>query len=180
MTDTRTCTFTEKLRESRYLLGDLVLDLSLRHLDLPNVLECPTRRWAWFADVLDHPLWGLAADVPALAALCDEAARLGRRTALGRDADTVAQQWRSLMRSVAIAHRSERSISESETLMLISDLAVDGVDHCGGRTVSGFEALLGYIATVRAVHGAAARQVLIRSIEWEPTECADTADAATG
>jgi hypothetical protein len=173
-------TFAEKLRDDSCPLVDLVVDLSLGHVDLPEVLDCPVRRWAWFADMLDHPLWGVATEVPALAALCNEAARLCRWTATGGNTDALAHQWRSLVWSLAIAHRFQRSLDETETLTLISDLAVDGADHCAGREMSGFEALLGYIATLRAVHGPAARQVLIRSTEWEAVASSDQADTATG
>jgi hypothetical protein len=182
MTSTRVHrpTFADKLRDDECSLGDLVVDLGLGHLDPPDALECPSRRWAWFANMLDHPHWGIATEVPALAALCDEAARLCRQTATARNTDTLAQQWRSLACSVAIAHRFQRNLSETETLTLMSDLAVDGADHCAGKEMSGFEALLGCIATLRAIHGLDARQILIRSTEWEPTVHSDQVDTATG
>lgn len=168
-------TFTEKLRDTLCPIGDVVVELSLGHLDLPDVLECPTRRWAWFADLLDHPGWGVATDVPAIAALCNEAASLSRRTAVDGASGVLTERWRSLVPTVAVARRFQRSVGEAEALALISDLAVDGVDHCSGQDVSGFEALLGYIATVRTVHGPAARQALIQALEWTPPEISSVA-----
>lgn len=172
-------TFTEKLRETSSPIGDVVVELSLGHLDLPDALECPTRRWAWFADLLDHRDWGIATELPAIAALCKEVAHLSRQTAVEGASGVLTERWNSFVPTVAVARRFQRSVGEAEALALISELAVDGVDHCSGKDVSGFEALLEYIATVRAVHGSAARQALIRSAEWEPDLCVDQTDSAT-
>ncbi|KQU35710.1 MULTISPECIES: hypothetical protein [Nocardiaceae] len=179
--DTPHATFAEKLRNPLCPFDDIVVELGLGHLDLPDVLASPTRRWAWFADLLDHHGWGLATEVPALAALCETAARLSRRTATaGGATDALTAQWRSLVQSVAVVSGSDQSVGQAEALALLSELAVDGLDYCSGKVVSGFEALLEYIAAVRAVDGPTARQRLIRSTEWEPDLCSGQLDSATG
>lgn len=159
-----TNTFLRNLQDSTISISDLALHVGIGRVDLPEVLDSPTRRWTWFAELLGNDEWGIATDLLALADICARAADLCRRTV---HSDNLAGQWGALAADIAAAHQTHRGVGEPEVLNLLKDLALAGGEHCQGGDASGFEALLDYIFTLRKVRGPAARATLVWAAELD-------------
>lgn len=155
--------FMQQLRDPGTSIGSLIFNTGAGYVDPPGFGGSPARRWTWIADLLDHPEWGIVGDLPNLAVLCNEAARLCRLSAEPVHSVALAGQWAALAAAVDAAGRAHRGAGEAEALDMLADLAVDGVDYCGGIDLSGFEVLLGYAHTVLQIRAATAREALLRA-----------------
>lgn len=161
---TGTTLFLEKLQDPTCSIGDLLVGIGLGRVATPDVLESPTQRWEWFANLLTDPDWGISTTLPTVRDLCDRIADLYRHIA-PHPPRPCGEHWTSVAVDIAAARRHRHGPGETEALDLLDELTLDGIDRDHGDDVAGFEALLGYIGTLRAVRGADARDTLIWAAE---------------
>lgn len=161
----RTNTFLTQLRNSKVSISDLMFHVGVGYVDPPEILDSPTLRWTWFAELLSNHEWGIATYLPCLADICAETAHLCRQTSDSAYAGDLVGQWDALAAHIVTARHSHCEIGEPEALDMLADLVADGANHCRGSDASGFEALLGYMLTIWRIRGSAAREALLRATE---------------
>lgn len=162
-------TLLSELRGHRQL-QEIITDLAMGHLETPGSTERGIR-WLWLADVLTHPVWGVAAIVDGVDDVCQPVAQLCRVTA---HAD--AQQMTYLRDLWFAQHlRATEAITKPfapdregrwDALNAAIEVITDGLDHCTGRDTSGTEAVVSaFSASFAAQDRDAARATITAAVE---------------
>ena len=158
--------FSQLVHDPSWSTGDLILSIGLGQIDPPAVIESATARWLWFADLLDDPSRGVAAGVPALGQLCSRVAELCRQTAHTVRSKTLVAQWTSAAEDIAVARRTHRGSGVQEAADMLEDLTIDAFDLYERNDVTGAEAFLSYITTLKQIPSKAVRETLAWAAEW--------------
>jgi hypothetical protein len=154
-------------------LREIVTDLAIGHLETPGSSE-QSLRWAWLADVLAHPAWGVAAVVDDVDDVCQPVAQVCRVTACAdaRQLPDLRELWfvQHLRATEAITKPfALESSGRWDALNAAIEVITDGLDYCTGRDTSGTEAVVSAFSAALAVQDRnTARATITAAVEsWQ-------------
>ncbi|MFI7166912.1 hypothetical protein ACIBM3_31105 [Rhodococcus erythropolis] len=164
-----------ELRDGTRPLSEVVFGMSSGALASPASVGLPSERWAWLADLLTHPDWGMTAVANGIESVCAPVARLCQLTASAIHPLGLRELWSAeqLPAIELIALHTPGASGHWEALNCALEIITDGLDHVDGLDVSGSEAVASaFTAIINAQDADTARVNITAAVEhWaKPAE----------
>lgn len=131
-------------------VSDLVYLMATAQVETPAIDGCDASRWAWFADLYDHPQWGLAATIPNFTEVGGTVGGLCRATGAG-ERETVEVRWDALSRLAAI-RRTGCPTAEHHAWTAVINSGLDAHDLLDDIEYGGTETVTSAFSAIIAAH----------------------------
>jgi hypothetical protein len=145
-------------------ITERIYQMAAGHLETPAIDGTPARRWAWFAELYDHPQWGLGATIPGFHDAGATIGKLCRDTVTGTP-DSLKVRWDVLSRLAAIKG-AMCPTAEHHAWTAVTNSAIDAHDFLDDLDFGGIEVVSSAFTAIVAAHaGEDAEQIIAKSLE---------------
>ncbi|OYD61326.1 hypothetical protein [Rhodococcus sp. OK302] len=131
-------------------VSDLVYQMATPQVESPAIGGCDANCWAWFADLYDHPQWGLAATIPNFTEVGGTVGRLCRVTNTC-ERETLEVRWDALSRLAAI-RRTVCPTAEHHAWTAVINSGLDAHDLLDDIEYDGTETVTSAFSAIIAAH----------------------------
>lgn len=131
-------------------MSDLVYQMATAQVEAPAIDGSAANRWSWFADLYDHPQWGLTATIPDFNEAGRTIGRLCRATVTG-DHNALGIRWNALSRLAAIKD-TVCPTAEHHAWTAVINSGIDAHDFVNDIDFGGTETVTSAFSAIIAAH----------------------------
>lgn len=148
-------------------ISERVYQMATGEVEAPALDGSAANRWFWFADLYDHPQWGLAATIPDFNEAGSTVGRLCRATVTG-DHNALGVRWDVLSRLAAIKD-TVCPTAEHHAWTAVINSGIDAHDFFDDIDFGGTETVTSAFSAIIAAHSATdAKKFIEQAIAaWE-------------